>query len=147
MALPQSTENCSTPKVVDSDLEKERQNVIKEIQAMFQHIGDDKLNFWGVADGESLVPLGCLKCSCCRGSLKEFMNNAPTPIHHIYFCERISCRPEYQRLVRKFLFELSGSTADLKEACKPYWDYVAKISQNKDTQRAFLANKSWVPLI
>lgn len=137
-------EECTENKLADY-VTVNRKRIIKKIQEMFQWIGPNKLNYWGVENGNLIVPLGCLKCSACRVSLADFVDSAMPPNCHLYFCNKLGCLSEYQSLSHDLIYRWGGDASDIKEACKPYWDYVAKISQNWDIKRALEGKKPWVP--
>lgn len=68
---------------------KKLNELINDINKMYNYIGSDHLNYW-MCDGINISCYGCLNCSLSDYNFEFYIKNGPQNGHSLYFCNKCS---------------------------------------------------------
>lgn len=69
--------------------DKKLNELINDINKMYNYIGPDHLNYW-MCDGTNFSCYGCLNCSLSDYDFDFYIKNGPQNGHSLYFCDKCS---------------------------------------------------------
>jgi len=141
----------SVTEYTSSDSKKTTSQVEKKIEKMRKMFSWIKgLNYWGVkADGTTLCPLGCLKCSKVMYKQEEFRKTGPAKDDYSrLFCNKHAQKFQFRlsELVRVSLSESKETISDsLQKALEPLHqlEAITRRQERRDILKA-RDEKTWV---
>lgn len=126
-------------------MEREEKDVlIRNIDNMYKHIGNQCLNYWGVAYGDQLAPLGCLYCAKCIYDYKTFSEYGPSLGKHVHFCD--SCSVLWRKNVFLLITHPDFNEEDFKKATYRIRKYKNDLRNSYSNCITNSKTKPWVML-